>query len=214
MESRRRVVSTLNERFSNIRHDLRETKRREVQARAIQDRQATVMAKRANGLLPRGAMQQAIASYRAAPVGVRGRAAGAPRGRGGRGALLPRPPAPAMPRGPIRMPRRGAANGLVPRGGRGAARGNLRGRGGVSRGARGGARGGRGRGRGRGRGGKPASKDDLDSELESYMMKDEEYAKSKLDSEMDAYMAGDGDEGEEAEVQNGGEDGGEKAAAE
>ena len=52
-----------------------------------------------------------------------------------------------------------------------------------------GRRGGRGTGR-FGRGGKRprATKESLDSDLEKYMMKDVEYAKSKLDNDLDTYM--------------------------
>jgi hypothetical protein len=36
--------------------------------------------------------------------------------------------------------------------------------------------------------------DDLDKQLDSYMMKDEKYAQSKLDADLDAYMANNEDE--------------------
>ncbi|KNC97144.1 uncharacterized protein SPPG_07535 [Spizellomyces punctatus DAOM BR117] len=99
---------------------------------------------------------------------------------------------------------RGGLNGHVARGGvakisRGFARGGsaFRGRGSFGRGfaarntfrsGRGGFRGGRGRG---GRGGAPPSKEALDRDLESFMMKDTKYAASKLDNELDEYMAQD-----------------------
>jgi len=63
-------------------------------------------------------------------------------------------------------------------------------------GTRGRGRGGRGRGRGRGtsdragRGGekKSVNKDDLDNEIESYMLKDADIGKDLLDSELSEYM--------------------------
>ncbi|TPX63724.1 hypothetical protein SpCBS45565_g06410 [Spizellomyces sp. 'palustris'] len=101
---------------------------------------------------------------------------------------------------------RGGISGHVARGGvtkvgRGLARGGsaFRGRGSFGRGfvarntfrgGRGGFRGGRGRG---GRGGAPPSKEALDKELESFMMKDTKYAASKLDNELEEYMAQDSD---------------------
>ncbi|KAJ3287185.1 hypothetical protein HK104_008724 [Borealophlyctis nickersoniae] len=119
------------------------------------------------------------------------------------------PPRPA-PYRPVVGPPNALANGFYPRGrggivkpprggfgvyrGRVAVVGSFRGRGGFVRGGRGGvprggfrgARGGRG-GRGRGRGA-PASKEALDKELESFMMKDPQSAASKLDEELESYM--------------------------
>lgn len=62
-------------------------------------------------------------------------------------------------------------------------RGNI----GRGRGGRGNSRGGRGGRFGR----KPGSfdKDKLDADLDSYMMKDKDYAKKKLDSDLDDYLA-------------------------
>jgi hypothetical protein len=45
-----------------------------------------------------------------------------------------------------------------------------------------------GRGRGGKRGGPGPTQDALDKDLENYMMKDTEYAKSKLDNDLDEYM--------------------------
>ncbi|KAK9727663.1 hypothetical protein K7432_001646 [Basidiobolus ranarum] len=96
--------------------------------------------------------------------GVTKKAAPAPKGR-------------ANPNGGITV--RGAAgNQTQPRG---------NGRGGRSgRGGRGSHRGGRG-GRANGKSG-PKSKDDLDKELDSFMMKDDKTAKTRLDDELEAYM--------------------------
>lgn len=103
------------------------------------------------------------------------------------------------PRGPAAgIPRGGglAFRGFAPRGGFARGMVNFRGN---SRGAGfGGVRGGRGgflpRGRGLMRGGRggfrgrPLNKDDLDKELDSYMMKDPKTATAKLDDELDEYM--------------------------
>ena len=43
--------------------------------------------------------------------------------------------------------------------------------------------------RGRGRGGKPTSQTDLDAQLDAYMLKDTDYAKTKLDGDLDSYFA-------------------------
>ena len=71
--------------------------------------------------------------------------------------------------------------GVSGRGRRAAGRGRsvgLSGRGGRGTRGRGGAR-------GRGRGGAPVSKEQLDSDLDTYMSK----TKAHLDAELDAYMA-------------------------
>lgn len=53
-----------------------------------------------------------------------------------------------------------------------------------------GGRGGRGgrRGRGRGRGGAKPTLENLDKDLEAYMFKDQDKAKSMLDNDLDTYM--------------------------